>query len=172
MVGSPLGSVAWAFLLAVPWSVSCSGYWGHLWCCWLIQLWVYFQGIWFTGWWVAQLSQSIAYKELFPLGVAAHIWGGTESMFCSILRMRLWSTGWTPGLLGLLPSWNSCALCSCLLPAHSFSFSAQHIPGANNPIADALSHFYCQEFWQLAPEAQPVPTSIPIQLLFELTPSP
>jgi len=65
-------------------------------------------------------------------------------------------------------------LCSLLLSAtcYSFSFSAQHIPGANNPIADALSHFYCQAFWQLAPEEEPVPTSIPIQLLLELTPSP
>ena len=146
MVGSPLGSVAWAFLLAVPWSVSCSGYWGHLWCCWLIQLWFYFQGIWFTGWWVAQLSQSIAYKELFPLGVAAHIWGGTESMFCSILRMRLWSTGWTPGLLGLLPSWNSCALCSCLLPATAFHFLRSTSQGPITPLLTPFPIFIARNF--------------------------
>ena len=33
---------------------------------------------------------------------------------------------------------------------HSFSFSSQHVPGVNNQLADALSHFSWQEFWHLA----------------------
>ena len=36
----------------------------------------YFQGFWFTGpWAVSQQQQSIAYKELFPVVVAAHVLG-------------------------------------------------------------------------------------------------
>ena len=53
----------------------------------------------------------------------------------------------------------------------SFSFSAKHIPGINNQVADALSCFRWQEFCQLAPAAQPLPTPIPPQLLSELTTS-
>jgi len=57
-----------------------------------------------------------------------------------------------------------------LYPArHSFSFSAQHIPGVNKQLADALSHFHWQEFHRLAPDAQPLPTTIPPQLLTDLT---
>ena len=40
---------------------------------------------------------------------------------------------------------------------HSFSFSAEHVPGVNNQLADALSRFHWQEFQQLAPDAQPFP---------------
>ena len=35
-----------------------------------------FQGQWFYGSWApTQAHQSIAYKELFPVVVAAHLWG-------------------------------------------------------------------------------------------------
>ena len=36
----------------------------------------YFRGEWFSGsWTTSQASQSIAYKELFPVVIAAHLWG-------------------------------------------------------------------------------------------------
>ena len=36
----------------------------------------YFNTEWFSGTWVcSQADQSIAYKELFPLVVASHVWG-------------------------------------------------------------------------------------------------
>ena len=55
---------------------------------------------------------------------------------------------------------------SLLLAAarHSFSFSAQHIPGVTNSIADALSRFHWQDFRRLAPDAHLHPTPIPPQL--------
>ena len=48
---------------------------------------------------------------------------------------------------------------------HSFSFSTQHAPGVNNHLADALSCFHCQEFYRLVPDAQPLPTTTPPQLI-------
>ena len=74
-------------------------------------------------------------------------------------------TSRTPSLMQLL--------CSLLPSAACYSFSlSSHIPGVNNLIADALLHFCWQEFWQLAPEAEPVAMSIPTQLLFDMTPTP
>ena len=49
-----------------------------------------------------------------------------------------------------------------------FSFNAQHIPGLQNQIADALSRFNWQEFRHRAPEANLSPSPIPHQLLERL----
>lgn len=137
MVGSPLGSVAEGFLLAVSRSVPCSGHDAAG----SFGFGAYFQGFWFFGQWVApQLSQSIANKALFPVVVAARVCG------------LQWSQK--------------------LLSAARYSFSFSSVPGVNNLIADVLSRFYWQEFWHLAPEVQPIPTSIPNQLLLDLTPLP
>ena len=36
----------------------------------------YFEGLWFVGSWdKSQVSQSIAYKELFPIVMAVNLWG-------------------------------------------------------------------------------------------------
>ena len=80
----------------------------------------------------------------------------------------------------ILNTWTSKVPCftrllrSILLSAarYSFSFAAQHVPGVNNQLADALSRFRWQEFRRLAPEAQPFPTPIPPQLLADLTSPP
>ena len=116
----------------------------------------YFQGLWFTGpWAVSQQQQSIAYKELFPVVVAAHVWGAQwckkHVLFRSdneaVVHMLNSRTSKIPSLMHLLRN--------LLLSAarDSFSFSAQHIPGVFNQIADALSRFRRQEFRQLAPGA-------------------
>ena len=51
----------------------------------------------------------------------------------------------------------------------SFTFTAEHVPGVLNEVADALSQFQMQEFQQLAPEARMSPVPVTIQLLEELT---
>ena len=60
---------------------------------------------------------------------------------------------------------------SLLLAAarYSFTFSAQHVPGVTNQVADALFRFRWQEFRQFVPHAQPLPTPIPPDLLTDLT---
>ena len=129
----------------------------------------YFQGFWFAGpWAVSQQQQSIAYKELFPVVVAAHVWWFKKHVLFrsdneAVVHMLNSRTSKIPFLMQLLRT--------LLLSAarYSFSFSAQHIPGVFNQIADALSRFRWQEFRQLAPGAQPTPTPIPPQLLLQLT---
>ena len=58
-----------------------------------------------------------------------------------------------------------------VLPAVGFSlsFSAKHVPGVHNEIADAQSRFLWQEFWRLAPQANPQPTPLPQLLQGQLT---
>jgi len=132
----------------------------------------FFDQEWFNGVWVdTQTTQSIAYKELFPIILAAHIWGprwerlhilfrSDNEAVVSILNHR---TSKVPILMRLMRS--------LLLAAarFNFSFSSQHIPGVHNSIADALSRFNWQEFRRVAPSAHQFPTPIPHQLIAELT---
>ena len=127
---------------------------------------------WFNGRWLAcQNDLSIAYKELFPVVIAAdlfgHRWCKKHVLFRSdneavvaILNSR---TSKVPAIMHLLRH--------LLFSAASFqfSFSSAHIPGIENSIADALSRFHWQEFRQLAPDAMVYPTRTPECLLQHLT---
>ena len=130
----------------------------------------YLEGMWFTGSWMpSQRQQSIAYKELFPVVVSAHVWGHlwcrwhvlfrSDDSVVHILNAR---TSKVPCLMHSLRSLLLAAAC------HSFSFSAQHIPGLTNSIADALSCFHWQDFRRLALEAHRHPTPFLPQLLEDL----
>ena len=135
----------------------------------------YLKGQWFAGSWAAsQQLQSIAYKELFPIVLAAHVWGHSwvkkHVLFRSdndaVVHILNTRTSRVPCLMRLLRSLLFSAA------RHSFSFSSQHVPGVSNQLADALSRFHWQEFRRLAPEAQPFPTVVPPELLAELTSPP
>ena len=72
VVVSVLGLLEWLFLgmVAAPDWVVTSDASGSL------GFGAYFRGEWFSGSWTpSQASQSIAYKELFPVVIAAHLWG-------------------------------------------------------------------------------------------------
>ena len=126
---------------------------------------------WFSGSWLAsQVSQSIEYKELFPIVVAAYVWGplwtskrvnfrSDNSSVVAILRS---GTSRAPGIMVF---W---FVYLCLLAAHHSSFTASSVRGKCNPIADALSRFQFQRFRQLAPHAALHQTQIPRQLLLDL----
>lgn len=131
----------------------------------------YLDGLWFHGRWnPSQLSASIAFKELYPIVIAAHVWGpnwrGLRVRFlcdnqgvADAITKRFCSDGALGGLLR-----------SLFLAAarHSFWVSASHVPGRLNGIADALSRFQLQRFRTLAPSASPEPTPVPAQLLEHL----
>ena len=68
-----------------------------------------------------------------------------------------------PNIMHWLRSLLLVAACNC------FTFSATHVPGINNNIADALSRFHWQAFRRLAPDAKNFPIHIPPQLLARLS---
>ena len=130
-----------------------------------------FQGHWFSGAWLpSQVSQSIEYKELFPIVVAAYLWGpqwaskrvnflSDNRSVVDILRS---GTSRAPTIMSLV------RFLSLLAARHSFSFTASPVRGKSNPIADSLSRFQFQRFRRLAPLADSIPTQIPQQLLSDL----
>ena len=171
MVASLLRPMAWCQCLAVPGVVPRYGSRSLFGCCWFAGFGAFFQGQWFYGSWaLPQQSQSIAYKKLFPVAIAAFVWGPQwckrHVLFRSdndaVVHMLNSRTSKIPCLMRLLRH--------LLLSAarHSFSFSAQHVPGVNNQLADAISRFHWQDFRLLAPEVQPFPTPVPPQLLTDL----
>ena len=132
----------------------------------------FFKGQCFYGSWaLPQQSRYIAYKEVFTVAIAAFVRG---PQWCK--RHVLFRSD-NDAVVHMLNSCTSKILClmwlihHLLLSAthHSFSFSDHHVPGVNNQLADALSHFQWQDFRLLAPEAQPLPTPVPPQLLTDLT---
>ena len=126
---------------------------------------------WFVGKWSPlQLPLSIAYKELFPIVLAASLWGHQWSAkrveFCSdntaVVEVLRSGTSRDSNLMVLLRH------LSLLAARHSFVFTARHIPGKSNAIADAISRFEFQRFHQLAPYASPTATSVPPWVLDQL----
>ena len=125
-----------------------------------------FNGQWFVGKWSsAQQPLSIAYKELFPVVVAAHLWGHLwvskrvefrldNMAVVSVLRS---GTSRDPNMMVLLRH------LSLIAPRQSFVFTACH-----TAIADSLSRFDFQRFRHLAPHAAPGATPVPPSLLKQL----
>ena len=122
---------------------------------------------WFMGKWSPlQLPLSIAYKELFPIVLAAslwdHQWSANQVEFRSdnmaVVEVSRSGTSGDANLMVLLSH------LSLLTARHSFAFIAHHIPGKSNAIVDAISRFEFQQFRQLAPNASPVPPWVLDQL--------
>ena len=127
---------------------------------------------WFVGEWsAAQQPLSIAYKELFPVAIAASSWGplwaSKHVEFCSdnmsVVSVLRSGTSRDPNIMVLLRH------LSLMAGRHSFAFTVSHRPGRDNSIADALSRFDFQCFHHLAPhvpwEATPVPPALLAQHL-------
>ena len=130
-----------------------------------------FQHLWFSGSWLAsQASQSIEYKELLPIVVAAYVlgpfWSSKKVNFLSdnssVVEILQSSTSRAPNIMVLVRY-------LCLLAArHYFSFTASSVREKCNSIADILSRFQFQHFCQLAPHAAIHQTLIPQELFLDL----
>lgn len=132
----------------------------------------FLDGQWFSGRWLpSQLSASIAFKELFPIVLAAHVWGSSwrglrVQFWCDnqgvadLISRRFCSDGPLGGLLRNL---------FLAAARHSFWVSAIHVPGRANSIADALSRSQFQRFRSLDPTVASEPTPVPGQLLADLS---
>ena len=102
--------------------------------------------------------------------LAAVLWGPRWSSrwveFCSdnkaVVEVLRSGTSQDPNLMALL------RCLSLLATQHCFSFTATHIAGKLNHVADALSRFNFQEFHLLVSHAASAATPIPADLLEEL----
>ena len=116
-----------------------------------------------SAWLPSQQHLGIAYKELYPILIACHIWG---SAWC---RKRILFHCDNESIVHIVRSGSSKdenimhLVRELFLISARFDFriSAIHIPGKTNLLADALSHFNFQDFFRLAPHAQPTPKVIP-----------
>ncbi|XDV33697.1 hypothetical protein PO909_004007, partial [Leuciscus waleckii] len=129
----------------------------------------FYRGRWFASTWPPELTntpqtdESTALFELYPIVVAAYLWGSewstknilfhcdnSATVHC-INKSRSNAPKIMPFLRRLI--WIS----AC----HQFVIKAEHIPGHQNQIADALSRFLFHKFRTLAPEADSDPTPVP-----------
>ena len=109
--------------------------------------------------------------ELFPIVMAAHLWGSQWSMrrvefLCdneSVVAVLSSCTSRDADLMVLL---RYLALLGGV--CHSFSFKASSVRGKANLVADSLSRFQLQRLRHLAPHAAETPTPIPPALLTAL----
>ena len=112
----------------------------------------------------------LAYKELFPIVLAASLWDRQWS------AKRVEFSSDNTAVVKVLRSGRSrdsnlmVLLCHLYLLAarYSFAFTACHIPGKSNAIADAISRFQFQHFHDLSPYASPVATPVPPLVLAQL----
>ena len=135
----------------------------------------YYHPQWFRGDWdpdqlLGAPGISISYQELFPIVLAAFIWGSEWSrkqilVFCdnegtvTAINSGTSKSSRMAKLLRHLVLQSMC--CNCL-------FRAKHVAGKHNSIADALSRNQVQRFRQLAPHANPYPVIISKELLLKL----
>ncbi|XP_052428992.1 uncharacterized protein LOC127970440 [Carassius gibelio] len=126
----------------------------------------FYQGRWFASTWPPQMqdsTQSSALFELYPLVVAAFLWGNewtTKSILVhcdneAVVQCINKGRSHSPALMPLLRRLIWIAACD------QFIISAKHVPGTENQIADSLSRFLFQKFRTLAPEADQFPTPVP-----------
>ena len=129
----------------------------------------YLNGEWFQATWLPQhllnptMGISIDWQELFAIYIACYLWGPSWSgkhicMWCdnlpvvSIINSK---RSKSPRIMDLVRA------ITILTLEHNFSFTARHIPGLDNSIADSLSRFQMDRFRHLAPNASPSPCIIP-----------
>ena len=125
----------------------------------------YYRGRWFQGRWPNEevKTLSIAWLEFFPIVVAVTVWGeglkgkriilrSDNQAVISILNRQ---TSKCPRIMRLVRFF----VLQCL--KLNIAFYAKHIAGKENNIADALSRFQMERFWQAAPVAETVSTPIP-----------
>ena len=121
-------------------------------------------GDWFNGCWPPELTdRSIQFKELYPIVLAASVWGHRWA----ILRIRFLCDNQVV-VYSIVSGSSHCSHMMhllrnlCLIAARcNFTVSAQHLPGNHDIIADSFSRYNMQVFRAHAPAAAPLPTPLP-----------
>lgn len=135
----------------------------------------YFKGQWFSSAWPSNIKArflehdlSIAFLELYPIVIAAILWGSNWCKKRIVFRCDNSAT-----VMILQKGRSKCKHIMQLVrrlvliaAKHNFSFNAKHVPGVCNQISDSLSRLQELRFRRLAPEAQQHPMQIPSEVLF------
>jgi hypothetical protein len=134
----------------------------------------YYKGDWFVGTWPKTLeseldsTDSIAFRELYPIVVAAVLYGGNWSkkriLFrcdnIAVVHAINKARSGSPAMMQLLRR------LALVAAKGNFAFASRHVAGVHNEIADSLSRFQFRRFRKLAPHASIVPTPLPETVLF------
>ncbi|XP_077862823.1 uncharacterized protein LOC102807207 [Saccoglossus kowalevskii] len=132
----------------------------------------YFRGEWFNDCRPAELNMnnrsdlSMALLELYPIVVAAMLWGGKWS------QKRIRFNCDNEATVHIINKGRASSKCqtinklirrlTLLAMRYNFIILARFLPGVHNGIADSLSCFHFQKFRQLAPAAQQLRTQCPL----------
>uniref|UniRef100_UPI003AAD8AB9 uncharacterized protein n=1 Tax=Centroberyx gerrardi TaxID=166262 RepID=UPI003AAD8AB9 len=131
----------------------------------------YYGGRWFASAWPSEFksldsesrSPSSALHELYPIVIAAILWGHEWSRKSILIHsdntavVEILNKGRSrsPAIMQFLRR------LTLISAQHQFILRAAHIPGHHNSIADSLSRFSFQKFRHLAPESDFHPIPIP-----------
>lgn len=129
----------------------------------------YYQGLWFSSAWPPEIELptekqlSMAFLELYPIVVAAVLWGSNWNK----KRILFWCDNEATvaivrkgrsKCLQIMRLMRQLTWCAC---KNNFFFSAKHVPGYRNDISDSLSRFQMDRFRRLAPKAAQHPCPCP-----------
>ncbi|VDI21925.1 Hypothetical predicted protein [Mytilus galloprovincialis] len=129
----------------------------------------YFKGKWFCSPWPDDLNSpcekkfSMAFLELYPIVVAAILWGHSWTTKRILFRcdneatVHIVNKGRSRCLL-IMKLMRTLTLYACI---NNFCFRAEHVPGVQNNISDSLSRLQLERFKILAPLADKVPHKCP-----------
>ena len=121
---------------------------------------------WPPDWEASGLLRDLTFLELFPILVAVYIWRELFTnkkvlFWCdnlSVVRIINRQTSRSERVMRLVRR----LVLTCL--ESNISFSAKHIAGVNNDVADALSRFQEERFRSLAPDANRHSEVFPVEL--------
>ena len=134
----------------------------------------FFKGDWFASHWPQDAELwgendiSMTYCELYPIVVAAILWGHRWARKRILFHCDNMGTVHTINK-GRSKSTNVMKLMRKLVltaAMHSFAFSSTYVASKDNGIADSLSRFQTDRFRQLAPSAHQDPCPVPAEVLF------
>jgi len=122
---------------------------------------------WFFGAWPSPWKTfNITFLEFFPIVLALRVWGKSMAKKCVLFYTD------NAALVEIINHQTSkhrlvmILVRDLVLTAlkHDIIFKAKHIPGIDNTRADLISRFQVEQFKQLSPEVEEIPTPIPRSL--------
>jgi len=105
----------------------------------------------------------MAFIELYPIVVAALLWGSEWKrkkiiFYCDNEATVAIVKKGRSKCIEIMKLMRQLTWCACL---HNFQFTAKHVEGSNNCISDALSRLQMDKFRSLAPHAEQFPHKCP-----------